>query len=326
MSLSAVAALSRALHVLADLGVADAIDDAPVPASELAAAVDANADALHRLLRAVATQGLFEWRDGGWGHTAASRMLRRDHPLGVGAFARMLGMPANWDCLTHLHHSARTGAAAATVFHQGGIFGYLADHDEQRATFDAAMVAKARGDVLGVLDAVDFAPFVTIADIGGGAGHLVTAILDAYPAVHGALFDLPHVLADVQPRPDGRLSLRPGDFFVDTLPAADLAVLMNIVHDWDDTDAARILAAVGDSAEPGDHVMLIEGVLPEPGTDGGVGRAWLEVLDVLMLAVTGGRERTETEYEHLLGAAGYRLASVTPTVTGICVLDAVRVA
>lgn len=323
--LSVAGMLSRALHVLADLGVADALDDEPRPASELATAVGADPDALHRLMRAVATQGVFAARDGGWVHTAASRMLRADHPVSLRAFARMLGMPASWDCLAHLHDSARTGRAATLALHPRGFFGLLADDPDQSALFDAAMTGKAAADVLGVLDAVDLSDVATVADVGGGAGHLVEAVLEAYPRMTGTLFDQPHVVAGVSPRPDGRLTLHAGDFFTDPLPRADVTLLMNILHDWDDADAGRILAALATAAEPGDRLLVIEGVLSEDDAGGATpGTRTVAVADLIMLTVTGGRERTAAEYRDLLAAAGYELTAVTPTFTGICVLDAVR--
>lgn len=161
------------------------------------------------------------------------------------------------------------------------------------------MTAKAAADIAGVLSACDFRAFATIADIGGGRGHLLRGILAAAPAARGILFDLPAVIASFDLGTD-RLALQPGDFFVDPLPAADAYVLMEVIHDWADAEAAAILRAVRRAAAPGAHVLLVENVLAdgEPDPRG-------HTLDVIMLAVTGGRERAAAEFTRLLEAAGF---------------------
>ena len=150
--------------------------------------------------------------------------------------------------------------------------------------------------------------------MGGGYGHLLKAVLDRYPETSGVLFELPAVAAQITPTP--RLDVVAGDFFTSPLPDADAYVLMNILHDWDDDPAIAILSAVGQARRGGAAVLLLEAVMPE-----GPQRHWSKTLDVLMLAVTGGRERTLAEYRDLLSAADIDLVSATPTATPFSIVE-----
>ncbi|MGV1009018.1 MAG: methyltransferase [Dermatophilaceae bacterium] len=305
---------SRALHVVAELGVADHIGEEPVTASSLAGACDASADALDRALRLLVTFGLFRRTDEGYRHTEASRLLRSDHPRSMRAFARLNGLPVCSAAFAQLEHSVRTGSPAVELVDPNGFWHYLQDHPDQALVFEQAMTGKAHADVAAVLQAYDFSRRRRIADVAGGHGHLIEAVLGAHPDVTGLLFELPHVAADVAPT--ARLEVAAGDFFTDALPPCDAYLLMNIVHDWDDPDAVAILTAVADAGRHGATVLVVEAVLPD-----GPERHWAQTLDVLMLAVTGGRERTCAEYGRLLDAAGIDLVRTLPTMTPFSILE-----
>ncbi|MGQ0575529.1 MAG: methyltransferase [Pseudonocardia sp.] len=306
----------RALHVIAELGVADALDDTPTTADDLARAVAVHPDALDRLLRLLEMHGVFACDDQGrWRHTDTSRWLRRDHPASMRAFAWMCGLPLVWDSFAALGHTLRTGEPGAATLEPSGMWPYLQRHRDEGAIFDAGMTAKAHGDVAAALAGYDFSRHTRLCDVGGGRGHLVTAVLDAHPGVAGVLFDLPHVAADVEPAE--RLDVVAGDFFVDALPAADAYVLMQVIHDWDDKDAAAILSAVARAGRPGGAtVLLVEWLLPDGSEPDGA-----KVLDVMMLAVTGGRERTRAGYRALLDDAGIELVAVHPTASPMHVVE-----
>ena len=315
LELSNANVAGRALQVAADSGIADCLDDLPRTAADLAADTSTDPDALARILRLLEERGVFG-RDahGRWVHTEASRFLRSDHPQSLRAFARMTGTPFCWDALGHLHHAVRTGEAGITKLHRGGWVAYLDAHPDQRAIFHAAMTAKAHDDIAAVLDTHDFSRYRRICDVGGGHGHLLKAVLDRYPETSGVLFELPAVAAQITPTP--RLDVVAGDFFTSPLPDADAYVLMNILHDWDDDPAIAILSAVGHARRGGAAVLLLEAVMPE-----GPKRHWSKTLDVLMLAVTGGRERTLAEYRDLLSAADIDLVSATPTATPFSIVE-----
>lgn len=310
-------AAARALHVVAELGVADHLDDEPRDVKALASDVAADPDALARLLRVLEMHGAFV-RTGtaAWAHTETSRLLRTDHPRSVRAFARMAGSAFGWDSFTGLQHSARTGEPGICLLEPAGWTAFLQQRPDEADVFHAAMTAKAHGDVMGALAAHDFSQHRRVVDVAGGHGHLLRAVLAAHPHVEGVLFDLPEVAAQVPAQE--RLEVVAGDFFRDPLPAADAYVLMNVVHDWDDAASVRILEAVAAAGRPsGATVLLLEGVLPEGPTP-----HWSKVLDVVMLAITGGRERTLPEYDALLSAAGLELVGVTPTATPFSVVEA----
>jgi hypothetical protein len=223
--------VSRCLHVVADLGVADALGESPRTATELATDVGAHPDALGRVLRLLAAHGVFELHNGTFCHSPASRLLQTDHPQSMRAFARMFGLPIFWEPSGALEHSVRTGDPAAPIVFPEGFWSYLAQRPEAAGIFNAAMTAKAHGAVAGILASYDFSRFGTIADIGGGHGHLLHAILETVPTASGVLFDLPHVVDDAAGIASQRLTLQAGDFFQDALPACDAYLLMEIIHD-----------------------------------------------------------------------------------------------
>lgn len=307
--------LSRCLHVVADLGVADALDGTPRSAADLAAAVGANPDALERTLRLLAAHDVFERRGDGFAHSPASRLLRSDHPQSLRAFARMFGLPIMWSTSGALDHTLRTGEPAAERGYDGGFWAYLAADPEAGAIFNAAMTGKAHGQVAGIVAAYDFSRFRRIADIGGGRGHLLAEVLRAAPGATGVLFDLPHVVADS--RPGARLALQGGDFFRDPLPQCDAYLIMEVIHDWGDDESIAILQAIRRAAAPGATLLLIEQIVPDhPGPH------WTKTLDIHMLALFGGRQRTRAEYEALLTTSGFALQRELDTHSGATILEA----
>ena len=305
---------ARCLHVIADCGAADAVGDSAATAAEIAAHVGLDADALDRMLRLLAAHGIFvRTADGRYAHSPASRLLRSDEPGSLRSYVRMAGMPAFWDRFTELGRTAREGQRQHDM---ASLVEYYAAHPDEAAIFNAAMVSKSRTVLPAVAAAYDFGSFATIADIGGGRGHLLKLILERAPHAQGFLFERPHVIADADAA--ARLTLVAGDFFADPLPAADLYLLMDLLHDWDDADATRILAAVRRAARPRSRLLIIETLVPEtPGPHFG------KTLDIIMLAVTGGRERTEAQHAALLAAAGFAFTRVLPASSQYSLVEAV---
>lgn len=308
---------SRCLHVVAELGVADHLDETPQTAEALAKAIDVHPQALSRVLRALASVGIFEEVDDRFGHSPASRLLRTDHPKSRRALARMMGMPIHWAAFGQIEHALRTGEPAVKRVAHGGSFEYFASHPAEARIFDEAMTAKAHEQVESVLGAYDFSGFQVIADIGGGRGHLIRAVLAATPSARGVLFDLPRVIEGVDSQASGRLALQAGNFFEDRLPACDAYLLMNVVHDWGDAEATALLEAVRRAALPHSKLLLLELPVPE-----GPGFHPTKLTDIEMLVMTSGRERTLAEYERLLSGAGLRLDKVIPTERSVAILEA----
>jgi hypothetical protein len=229
----------------------------------------------------------------------------------------MIGMPVIWRGFTDLGHAARTGTPATGM---AGLVAYFSDHPDEATLFNQAMVGKSGSVLPSVVETYDFSPFETIADVGGGRGHLLHAILERVPTASGILFDLPHVIADASGIASRRLRLVAGDFFRDPLPVADAYVLMEVIHDWADDEAAKILSAVRRVAPKHARLLIVEAFVSEsPGPHFG------KMLDIIMLAVTGGRERTRSEYERLLTATGFRLQGIMSTPSQYSVAEAVIV-
>lgn len=313
-------ALPRCLHVVADLGVADALDDAPRTAAELAAVVGADADALGRVMRLLSAHGVFSCTGKGFAHSPASRLLRTDHPQSMRSFVRMFGLRSNWDILGALDHSVRTGQAAADQVLPDGFWGYLAAHPDANAIFGEAMSAKAQAHIPRIVAAYDWSRFERIGDIGGGCGHLVRAVLEGAPQASGVLFDLPQVVAQCGGATSPRLAVVPGDFFKDPLPACDCYLVMEVIHDWADAESVAILTAIRAAARPKAKLLLIEQIVPEdPGPH------WTKLLDIYMMAFFAARQRTRQEYEALLRRAGFSLEREIQTGTEVCLLEATAV-
>jgi O-methyltransferase domain len=310
----------RCLHVVADLGVADVLDETPRTAAELAASVGADPDALGRALCLLAAHGVFEVHAGTFHHSPASRLLRSDHPQSLRAFARMIGLPINWATYGALEHTLRTGRPAAEQVLPSGFWAYYAEHPAEAGIFNAAMAGKAHGQVAGVVAAYDFSDFGRVGDIGGGRGHLLQAVLGAVPAATGVLFDLPHVIAEAADLVSERLTLQAGDFFKDALPICDAYLLMEIIHDWGDQEAVAILQAIRRAAPSHAKLLLIEQMVPDdPGPH------WSKMVDIHMLTLVGGRQRTHQEYAALLGQADFALEREIGTGADISLLEAVPV-
>jgi hypothetical protein len=307
---------SRCLHAVAELGVADALGDQPQSTETLAKATGTDPQTLYRVLRLLASVGIFEWKDGTWHHTEASRFLRSDHPSSLRDYVRMLGLPVFWSAFEDLDYSLRTGKCAFTKRHPEGVFEYLAKHPKESAIFDSAMTSKSHRDIAAILPAYDFSQFATIADIAGGRGHLLRAILKNSPRTHGILFDQPHVVAEVE---NGeRLTVVDGNFFTDSMPNADAYVLMNVIHDWPDAESIKILSSIRRAMPTHARVLIIETVVPDvPGPH------LSKELDIAMMALPGGMERTQEQYGSLAAKSALCLERTVETLSPYSVLEMV---
>ncbi len=317
LQLSGGAVLPRCLHAVANLGIADALGDAPQSAATLAAATGTNAEALERMLRLLSASGVFEYRDGLFSHTAASRLLRADHPQSMRSLVRMFGLPAFWPVIGELEHSLRTGLPTADKVLPGGVWGYLSANPDASRIFDEAMTAKAYGQVAAVVGAYDFSGFGVIGDIGGGRGHLLQSVLMSTPGARGVLFDQPHVVQQASSARSDRLTLQAGDFFKGDLPVCDAYLLMEVIHDWDDEHATKILKNVRSAAPAHAKLLIIEAIVaenPDP--------SWPKTLDLWMLAI-GGKQRTQHEYAELCTNAGFSFTRQINTAAGVSIIEGI---
>jgi hypothetical protein len=317
LQMAAGACLPRCLHVVAELGVADELGDEPRSTESVAKAIGANPDALYRILRLLAANGVFELRGAEVIHTVTSRLLSSTHPQSMRPLALMFGLPVNWSAFLELGHTARTGQPASTKVLPEGYWSYFARDRKAAEVFNSAMAAKAHGQVAGAMAAYDFAPFRMIGDIGGGRGHLLSAVLTANQAARGVLFDLPHVIRDSAHLKSDRFLLQAGSFFSDPLPSCDLYCLMEVIHDWSDAEALEILAAVRRSAPKSATLLLIESIVPDDSLP-----HFAKTLDIVMLALLGGKQRTQAEYWALMQKTGFSPQREVPTFAGVSLLEA----
>ncbi|MBA3869225.1 MAG: SAM-dependent methyltransferase [Anaerolineae bacterium] len=308
----------RCLHVIANLGVADVLDETPRTAAELAESVGAHPDALWRILRVLSTYGLFALQGDQFSHTPASRLLRSDHPQSMRSFVRMFASPLYWNAYGELEYTAQTERPATDKSTPNGFWNYLESHPDEGTIFDEAMVTKSRAAAAAIASSYDFSGFEVVGDIGGGLGQVLRAIMNASPNSKGVLFDLAHVLEKAKYIPSERITFQAGDFFSDTFPTCDAYLLMDVIHDWGDEAAMAILKAVRRAAPAHAKLLVIELVFPDdPGPD------WAKVLDVNMLALFGGRQRTLSEYRALLESAGFSLQRKIDTRAEHSILEAV---
>jgi SAM-dependent methyltransferase len=314
-------AVAQALHVAAELGIADLLQDAPRSAEDLARATGTDAGALYRLLRFLASEGVFrEEAAGRFAQTELSAGLRADAPDGPRDFIRMINKEA-YAAWGQLLHSVRTGNTAFEHVFGAPRFEWLASHPEQAALFQRAMIALSGGANQEAAEAYDFAGCRRVVDVGGGHGQLLSAIVARNPHLSGVLYDLPAGIAAARTGVGGplpRCDLVAGDFFKDVPEGADVYIMKKVIHDWDDERAVKILDNCRRVLAPGGKVLVAETIVP-PGNDPHP----IKLSDLNMLAVTGGMERTQEQYARLFARAGLRLARVVPTRSPVSILEGV---
>ena len=317
--------VSQALHVAAKLGIADLLADGPVDCEDLAAATDTHAPSLQRVLRALASVGVFtEVSPGSFALTPLAELLRTETPGSMRALAIMYA-EEQYRAWGELLHSVRTGEMAFDHQFGMGYFEYLAQHPEADRVFNEAMTGWTHQLVGAVVDTYDFSPFKTIVDVGGGYGALLAAILRSNPGTRGVLFEQPHVVASAEEQVVAagvadRCTFVSGDFFAAVPTGGDAYVLSQILHDWDDERCVAILGQCRRAMPDHGKLLVVELVLPE-GDEPFLGK-WL---DLHMLVLLGSRERTAAEYDTLFRAAGFKLARVVLTPPGPSVVEAVPV-
>lgn len=311
-------AVSQALRVIVELGIPDLLAVGEQSVDELAAATQSDADALYRVMRLLAPEGVFrEVLPRHFELTEVGAVLRSDRP-GPGDFVRMINSEA-YLAFGQLPYSVRTGKPAFDKVFGSPRFDWLSEHPEQAALFQRAMVALGQGANEAIAEAYDFKPFTRIVDVGGGHGQLLSAILAHNPHLSGVLFDLPSGVAAARQGAGGdlpRTEFVAGDFF-ESVPAGDVYVIKKVIHDWDDAPAATILRNCRKAMPPNGKVLVAETLVP-PGDEPNQ----IKGIDVVMLAVTGGHERTQAQYAGLFDAAGLHLERVIQTRGPISMIEA----
>ena len=317
--------VSQAIYVAAKLGIADLVADGPVDLRRLASATATDASSLHRLMRALAGVGIFtEAAPGQYGLTPLAALLRSGTPDSMRALAITYNeeMYRSWG---ELLYSVQTGGVGFEKLYGTLPFPYFAQYPEADRVFNDAMISWSNQVAGAVSSTFDFSPFRTIADIGGGHGALLAGILQRYPSANGILFDQPHVVAGAEAylrdaSVADRCSCIGGDFFQAVPAGADAYIMAQILHDWNDDRCTTILAQCRRAIPSHGKLLIVELVLPE-GEEPSFGK-WL---DLHMMVITGGRERTAAEYGLLFQKAGFALEDIVPTAPGPSVVVAAPV-
>ncbi len=310
--------LTQAISTAARLGVADAIASGASTTAEIAQEVGAHASTLHRLMRALSDHGVFAQGPGDrFALTPMGESLRSDGSHSLRRWAIWTGARFYRDAWSDLEQAVRTGEPSFARVHGTDLFGYLGAHPDDAAVFDGAMQDIAGNFLAGILSVYDFSSYSTVVDVGGGTGALLSAILRAAPSARGVLLDTPPVLTAAEPvlRAAGiadRCQTAPGNFFDQVPPGADLYILSNIIHDWDDDNALRILQTCRAAMRTDSKLLVIELVLPDDARP-----SMGKLLDLEMLSVTpNGRQRTEGQYEQLLTRALLDVTDIVPALPG----------
>jgi O-methyltransferase domain len=315
------AALSRAVSTIAELGVADLVQTGqPQSVEHLARATNSHEPSLYRILRFMASHGLFEESGNRrFGHTALSAALRSDVPGSYRAAAQLFHhVFAAWD---GLHHSIQTGEPGFNKVFGAPIFNYIPTHPELGPVFDAGMTSLNFYETDAMLEAHDFTGISTLADIGGGNGSLISAVLGRYPNMKGILFDLGHVVGRAQENLKAadlaeRCRVMEGNFFESIPAGADAYLFRHIIHDWTDEQSIQILGHCRKVIPANGKLLIVDCVVPAGNTP-----SLSKEYDITMLTFPGGQERTEAQFSSLLKASGFELESITPTTTMISVVE-----
>lgn len=312
---------SQCLYVAAKLELPDQLFDGPKTAEQLAHAAGVHAPSLYRLLRALASLGVFaEDEQHRFRLTPLAEPLRKNVPGSQWAWAVMMG-DEHYACWGRLFDTVRTGELAFDKLYGSPVFDYLSQHPDKAAIFDEAMVSIHGPETAAMLDAYDFAGIRTLADVGGGNGSLLTVVLKRHPRLNGLLYDLPGVIERARQNLGAagvadRCQTAAGNFFESVPAGADAYLMRHIIHDWTDEQCQTILRNIRQVIPRDGRLLVVEFVIP-PGNEPFFGK----LLDLNMMLIPGGKERTEAEYRDLFASAGFRLTRIMPTRTEISIVE-----
>lgn len=315
---------ARAIYAAAQLAIPDHLKGGPLCLEELSRLTGCHPPSLHRLLRALASSEIVtEVSTDCFGLTTLGDALRTDAPGSARALVLTIAGDWQWGAWGNFLHSLRTGESGLLKYSGLDLFSYLAAHPEDRSHFNEAMIGIHGATTSAIVTAYDFNSFDSIVDVGGGTGTLLKTILKATQRPHGVLFDLPETAQEARQglAKDGlldRCAVADGDFFRSIPAGHDCYIMAHVLHDWTDTQATAILRNCRQAISQKGRLLIIEAVLPEGDTP-----HHGKLMDLLMLTVTGGVERTRREFSGLLAGSGFRLERTIPTNTHQSVIEAI---
>jgi SAM-dependent methyltransferase len=312
------------VYAAARLGIADLLKDGPRAADDLAAATGTHAPALRRVLRALASVGVFGTDEQGrFALTPLGAALQSDAPGAARSTVLALAGGWWWAAWGEVLHAVRTGGTGLQEALGVSEYQYLAQHPEEASHFNAAMIGFHGDEPASVVEAYDFSGFRRVVDVGGGSGNLLGTILAANPNLRGVLLDLPHVVPDAEGSLAAagvadRCQVVGGDFLEAVPEGGDVYVVSHCIHNWDEPSCVRLLANCRRAMRQAGRLLIIEAVV-RPGDEPDPAK----ILDLAMLLIPGGQERSREEYRLLVEQAGFRLTRVVPTRTSASLIEAI---
>jgi len=316
--------LSKVMYAAAKLELADHLSDGPKSADELAGPTGTHAPSLHRLMRTLAGFGvLTEKENKQFALTPLGEALKKDAPGSAWASVVTMAGPRFVAAFEEIMHSLETGKTGFEKAFGMPIFDYFAQHPDEASLFSQTMVGFHGGETPTVAAAYDFSEAETIVDVGGATGNMLSAILSRYEGPRGILFDMAHVVADApqfleQNGIADRVTIESGSFFESVPEGGDVYIVSHIIHDWNEDQCLTILGNIRRAMKPDGKLLIVEFVLPEGDTPH-LGK----LVDMIMLIVPGGQERTPSEYDELLKKAGFKMTRVIPTESPVSIVEAV---
>jgi hypothetical protein len=315
--------VSQAIYTAAKLGIADLLKPGSQSCQQLAENTDSNPGSLYRMMRALASIGIFqETEPEQFILTPLAEYLCSDHPQSLQATAVMLGDAPHYQAWGNFLYSVKTGKPAFDHSFGMGVFDYFKSHPQDAEIFEQCMNSFSFVEEKAILDVYDFSQFKTLVDIGGGYGEMLGTFLQKYPHLQGILFDEEYVISHAEPTlaKHGvveRCQMVSGDFFTSVPPGGDAYLLKHILHDWDDERALTILKNCRDAMDEHSKILVLE-MIVQPGNIPGAAK----MLDLNMLVMCpGGKERTESEFHQLFAQAGLKLTEIIRTAEDICVIE-----
>jgi hypothetical protein len=315
--------IARAVYVIGKLGIPDLLQSGPKTTEELASATETHAPSLFRILRALVSVGVLSSAEGGrFAQTPLSETLVTDAPGSLRWFAVSELGQEHYPAWGNLMHSVKTGEIAFDNFFGADVWKYFQQNPEDAAVFNNSMSNVTAAVNEAITSLYDFSQFGTLVDVGGGHGGLITAILNKNPQLRGVLFDAPEVIEGARPKIEAagladRLETVPGDFFKSVPAGGDAYIMKWIIHDWDDEKSNTILRNCRSQMPANGKLILVDCVVPETDEP-----HFSKFIDLNMLVMTGGKERTEKEFAELLAAAGLKLLRVIPTDLPTSIVEA----
>jgi O-methyltransferase domain/Dimerisation domain len=321
VSLSLGYVMGQSLHAAANLGVADVLAAGPRHVDEIAAETGAHAPSLHRLMRTLSSGGIFvESEPGCYALTPLGETLRTDVPGSVRAAVIWVGEPMHYATCGNLAETVKTGTPAFDRLFGQPYFDALAADPESGRVWDEGMACFSGMENAPIAHAYEFPRGATVVDVGGGQGGFLAEVLKTDPTLRGVLFDLPEVVETPRELKEAglldRCTMSAGNFFEALPPGGDLYVFKRVLHDWDDETCVKLLRLCRDVIPANGRLLVVDAVIP-PGNDPHPAK----IVDMVMMGVLTGRERTEEEFSDLLTAAGFTLNRVTPTHSMLAIVE-----